>query len=100
VNLWEIDADAVRNGLDVYIWNASRVRSDFYVSNVVTVGAWSCIDVDFNQAVSGRATVALDGTTIAAVNGDFGGAADYSRLPLWNPGGGSVYVDDVSVTVS
>jgi hypothetical protein len=93
--LWEIDRNGA-NSLDVYIWNAARARSDFSASNVVTAGAWSCIDVDLNQAASGGAAVSIDGKSIATMTGDFGGAASYSRLLLT----AATYVDDVFVTIS
>jgi hypothetical protein len=95
-SVWEIDGNG-QNGLEVYIWNAARVRSDFYASNVLTPGSWSCFDVDLNQAVSGGASVSLDGTSIAAVSGNFGGVGGYSRLLFG--GAASTYVDDVSVRV-
>jgi hypothetical protein len=101
LNLWEIDYDNGRHGVNVYIWNASRARADFYVNNVVTLGTWSCADVDLNQSAVGGASVSLDGTTVASVNGNFAGTAKYSRLLFWNAAaGGSVTIDDISVTVS
>ncbi len=97
LNMWEIDYDGGRKGLSVYIWDASRARSDFYVNNVVTAGTWSCADVDVDEAAVGHASVSVDGTTIAQVSGNFGGTADYGRALLWNASG-TTYVDDVSVT--
>jgi hypothetical protein len=97
LNMWEIDYDGGRHGLSVYIWDASRARSDFYVNNVVTAGTWSCADVDVDEAAVGHASVSVDGTTIAQVSGNFGGTADYGRALLWNASG-TTYVDDVSVT--
>ena len=101
LNLWEIDYDNGRHGVNVYIWNASRARADFYVNNVVSLGTWSCADVDLNQSAVGGASVSLDGTTVASVNGNFAATAKYSRLLFWNAAaGGSVTIDDSSVTVS
>jgi hypothetical protein len=68
------------------------VRSDLSASNVVTSGAWSCVDVDLNQASNGGASVSVDGNSIATMTGDFGGAATYSRVVFW-----ASYIDDVSV---
>jgi hypothetical protein len=101
-NVWEVDYDSGRKGLDIYVWNGARGRTDLYTPmNVVTTGSWSCAEVNVNQAASGHAEVWLGGVSVASADGDFSATANYSRLFLWNNGAaGTVNIDDVSVKAS
>jgi len=98
-NQWEIDSDQAVNGLDVYVWSASGVRTSFVARNAVRPGVWSCVDIDLNQAVSGRLTVTLDGVGVASATGNFTSSPPYSALYLWGSSA-TTYFDDVSVKMT
>jgi Abnormal spindle-like microcephaly-assoc'd, ASPM-SPD-2-Hydin len=98
-NMWEADYDAASKGLDVYVWNGSRTRTDLYLAaGLVLPGRWYCAELQFVETKSGRAQVWLNGVSVGSVTGDFSATNPYARLWLFNtPAGGSVYMDDVKV---
>ena len=98
--MWEIDYDFGRKGLDLYVWNGARVRTDVYTpAGSVAAGAWHCVELDLAQAVAGHAELWLGGRSQGRVDRDLSAAAAYNRVILWHNGTtGTVTVDDVAVT--
>jgi Cep192 domain 4/Abnormal spindle-like microcephaly-assoc'd, ASPM-SPD-2-Hydin len=96
---WEIDADPAIQGVDLYVWNAAGVRTDRYLPSVLGRDVWTSFEVDFDQGVSGRFSVLVDGTRSGDVTGDFSAPTSYCRLVFWNTDPtATLAVDDVSVT--
>ncbi len=96
-NLWELDYDPGINGLDIYAWNGAHVRRGLFATNVF-IGGWTCVDVDFDQAVAGHFVLSINGAEVASATGDFSAPDNYGRLMFWNTSAnGTVIVDDVSV---
>jgi hypothetical protein len=98
-NLWEIDYDGPRHGLDVYLWNEQRARTDLYTpTGLLTEGQWACAELRLDERSAGSAELLLDGASVASVAADLAATDAYSRLYLWNNGSaGTVRVDDVLV---
>ena len=101
-NLWEVDYDAARQGLDTYFWNGAGVRIDGYSpTGLLVPDKWYCAEVQTVEGTSGSAQVWLNGTPVIAVSGDLSTANPYSRLWLWNNGAtGTVRMDDVRVSAT
>ena len=99
-NMWEVDYDSGRAGLDIYLWNGARVRTDLYTAvNVVLANTWYCGELQFNETSTGQAQVWLNGTSLATASGDFSATNPYGQLYLWNNGAtGTVYFDDIQVS--
>jgi hypothetical protein len=98
-NIWEIDYDASRKGLDVYIWNSSNgILTISSASNVVSANTWYSIEVQDNEATSGQAQAWLNGTSIGTVTGNLSSANPYANLMLFESSVGKMYVDDVQVS--
>jgi Abnormal spindle-like microcephaly-assoc'd, ASPM-SPD-2-Hydin len=98
-NIWEIDYDASRKGLDVYIWNSSNgILTISSASNVVSANTWYSIEVQDNEATSGQAQAWLNGTSIGTVTGNLSSANPYANLMLFDSSVGKMYVDDVQVS--
>jgi hypothetical protein len=54
-NLWAVIYDAGSHGLDVYFWNGSRTRFDFYTNtNLLTANTWYSLEIELNEATTGR----------------------------------------------
>ena len=98
--VWEVDYDGGSKGLDIYLWNGARARTDLYTAaNLLLSNKWYCAEVQANETATGHAEVWLNGTSVASANADLSVTNPYSRLYLWNNGAnGTVYADDVSVT--
>jgi hypothetical protein len=97
-NVWEMDYNANRHGLDVYFWNgANAVLSIFSPSNVLSANTWYCIEVQDNEAANGQAQVWLNGTSVGTATGDLSTANPYARLMLFDSAPGKMYFDDVQV---
>lgn len=100
-NLWEVDYDSNRNGLDVYFWNGAHTRYDLYSStNVLNANTWYSIEVQANETTSGHAEVWLNGSSIGAVDNDLSVTQGYAKLMLYSEGVGTAYFDDVAITNS
>jgi hypothetical protein len=100
-NLWEVDFDAGRQGLDVYFWNGARTRYDVYSNtNVLSANTWYSIEVQSSETTSGHGEVWLNGNSIGSVDADLSVTNGYARLFLYNEATGTAYFDDVKVTNS
>jgi centrosomal CEP192-like protein/HYDIN/CFA65/VesB family protein/ASPM-SPD-2-Hydin domain-containing protein len=99
-NLWAVIYDAGSHGLDIYFWNGARTRFDFYTSaNLVQANTWYALEIELNQATSGKANVWLNGTALGGVTGDLSATNALSRLYLWNDAPSTTtYFDDVIVS--
>jgi hypothetical protein len=99
-SMWEIDYDAGAKGLDVYVWNAARARTDLYLARVVTSSQYSCLDVELDQETAGHLFIRLGNTLVGSAYGDYTGSS-LVRLYFWNDGSqGTIAIDDVSVKSS
>ncbi len=100
-NLWEVDYDAGRQGLDIYFWNGARTRYDVYSNtNVLSANTWYSIEVQSTETTSGHGEVWLNGTSIGSVNADLSVTNGYARLFLYDEATGTAYFDDVEVANS
>ena len=98
-NVWEVDYDANRHGLDIYFWNASGgVYWVFSPNNVMNANTWYSISIQDYQTTSGHAEVWLNGTSLGSVDADLSMSAAYARLMLFDSAPGTIYLDDVSVS--
>jgi Abnormal spindle-like microcephaly-assoc'd, ASPM-SPD-2-Hydin len=97
-NIWELDYNAARHGLDVYFWNATNgVLTISSPSNVLSPNTWYSIEVQDTESVNGQAQVWLNGTSIGTTTGDLSTANPYARLMLFDSSPGKMYLDDVQV---
>src|SRR6266702_230632 len=100
-NVWEVDYNASRHGLDVYFWNASgAVYAVFSPNNALSANTWYSIEVQDYQTTTGHAQAWLNGTSIGSVDADLSMAAPYARLMLFDSTPGTIYLDDVTVSNS
>jgi hypothetical protein len=98
-NVWEVDYDANRQGLDVYFWNASGgVYSVFSPNNALSANTWYSISIQDYQTTSGHAQAWLNGTSLGSVDADLSMSASYARLMLYDSAPGTIYLDDVAVS--
>jgi hypothetical protein len=98
-NVWEIDYNANRHGLDVYFWNASgAVYAVFSANNALSANTWYSIEVQDYQTTTGHAQAWLNGTSLGSVDADLSMAAPYARLMLFDIAPGTIYLDDVTVS--
>jgi len=98
-NVWEVDYNANRHGLDVYFWNASgAVYAVFSPNNALSANTWYSIEVQDYQTTTGHAQAWLNGTSIGSVDADLSMAAPYARLMLFDSAPGTIYLDDVTVS--
>lgn len=98
-NVWEIDYDAARQGLDIYFWaNGGGVYTMFTPNNSLTANAWHYVEVQDTEATNGQAQAWLDGTLVNSVNADFSTSAPYARLMLFDGAASAFYFDNVRVT--
>ncbi|HEX8997896.1 MAG TPA: choice-of-anchor D domain-containing protein [Ktedonobacterales bacterium] len=97
-NLWEVDYDASRQGLDIYFWNGAGTRSDLYTNvNVLAANTWYSIEVQSNETTTGQGQVWLNGAPVGVVNTDLSTTSAYSQLTLYSDAVGSTYIDDIQV---
>src|SRR2546421_329710 len=98
-NVWEVDYNASRHGLDVYFWNASgAVYAVFSPNNALSANTWYSIEVQDYQTSTGHAQAWLNGTSIGSVDADLSMAAPYARLMLFDSAPGTIYLDDITVS--
>jgi hypothetical protein len=98
---WLIYYDAGRQGLDIYFWNGAGQRFDLYSNtNLLNPSTWYSIEVEANETTSGHGEVWLNGTSIAAFNGDLSTTTAYSKFVLDNEAAGTTYYDDVEVSAN
>jgi len=98
-NVWEVDYNASRHGLDVYFWNASgAVYAVFSPNNALSANTWYSIEVQDYQTTTGHAQAWLNGTSIGSVDADLSMAAPYARLMFFDSAPGTIYLDDVTVS--
>jgi N,N-dimethylformamidase beta subunit-like protein len=96
--LWSVTYDAGRKGIDAYFWNGARGRFDVYSNtNLVAANTWYTLEIEFNESSTGHAEIWLNGTSIAAADGDMSSASGYANLALVNEVTGTTYFDDVKV---
>ena len=89
--LWEVDYDAARQGLDVYLWNGAGTRFHLFSAvNLIIPDYWYCIEIQADEATSGHGEVWLNGTSVAQLAADLSVPNGYSRLYLWNNPEGSI----------
>jgi len=97
-NVWEVDFNYNRRGLDFYFWNSSGgTYSIFSSSNVLSPDTWYSIVVQDNQTSSGHAQAWLNGTSLGTVDADLSTSTPYARLLFYDSAPGTIYLDDVSV---
>lgn len=101
-SMWEIDYAAGSKGLDVYVWNGARVRTNLTsAANLVIANKWYCAEIQLTETTSGSVQVWLNGVSVAAANADLSATNAYARMYLWNNGpAGTVYMDDAQVAAS
>ena len=100
-NVWEMDYNGNRHGLDIYFWNSSgNTFSVFSAQNVFSANTWYSIEVQDSQITSGHGEVWLNGTSIGVVNTDLSTTLPYARLMLFDSAAGTMYIDDVKVADS
>ncbi|MBA2286472.1 MAG: choice-of-anchor D domain-containing protein [Ktedonobacteraceae bacterium] len=100
-NVWEVDYNANRHGLDIYFWNGARTLFGVYTSqNVISPDTWYSLELQINETSTGHAQVWLNGTSIGTVDDDLSMAQPYARLMLFDSAAGSIYFDDVIVSNS
>jgi len=100
-NVWEIDYDGNRHGLDVYFWNSSNnLFSVFSSQNVFSANTWYSIEVQDSEITSGHGEVWINGTSIGTVDTDLSTTLPYARLMLYSSAAGTAYFDDVIVSNS
>jgi N,N-dimethylformamidase beta subunit-like protein/ASPM-SPD-2-Hydin domain-containing protein/centrosomal CEP192-like protein/HYDIN/CFA65/VesB family protein len=99
-NLWAVIYDAGSHGLDVYFWNGSRTRFDFYTNtNVIQANTWYSLEIELNEATAGAGNVWLNGTSLGGVTGNLSATNNVSRLYLWNDASSTtVYYDDLVIS--
>jgi hypothetical protein len=96
--MWVVIYDAGRQGIDAYFWNDARGRFDLYSNtNLVAPNTWYTLEIEFNESSTGHAEIWLNGTSIAAVDGDMSSASGYASLALVSEVTGTIYFDDVKV---
>jgi archaellum component FlaF (FlaF/FlaG flagellin family) len=100
-NVWEIDYNAGRNGLDFYFWNGSGgVYTVFSPNNAVNPDTWYSVQVQDFQTTTGHAQAWLNGTSLGSVDADLSTSTPYARLMFFDSAPGTIYLDDVSVSNS
>jgi len=100
-NVWEIDYNAGRHGLDFYFWNGSGgVYSVFSPNNVLNPDTWYSVQVQDFQTTTGHAQAWLNGTSLGSVDADLSTSTPYARLMFFDSAPGTIYLDDVSVSNS
>ncbi len=99
-NLWAVVYDAGSHGFDVYFWNGSRTRFDFYSSaNLIQANAWYSLEIELNEATAGAGNVWLNGNLLGGVTGNLSATSNLSKLFLWNDAASATtYFDDVVVS--
>ncbi len=98
-NLWAVVYDAGSHGLDIYFWNGSRTRFDFYsLANVTSANTWYSLEIELNEATTGQGNVWLNGTSLGGVTGNLSATNPVSRVYLWNDVASTTYFDDVVVS--
>ena len=98
-NVWEVDFNNSRHGLDIYFWNgANTVFSIFTPSNVLSPNTWYNIEVQDTQATAGQGQVWLNGASMGTVNADLSMANPYTNLMFYDSTPGTIYLDDVQVS--
>jgi hypothetical protein len=99
-NLWAVVYDAGSHGLDVYFWNGSRTRFDFYTNaNLITANTWYALEIELNEATAGAGNVWLNGTSLGGITGNLSATNNVSKLFLWNDASSTTtYFDDVIVS--
>jgi hypothetical protein len=97
-NVWELDFNANRHGLDLYFWNgANTTFSVFSANNVLSANTWYSIEVQDTQSSAGHGEMWLNGTSVGSVDADLSTTTPYARLMLYNSAPGTMYIDDVKV---
>lgn len=98
--VWEVDYDAGLQGLDLYLWNGARVRTDLATpTHAVAMNTWYCAEVEVNEATSGHGELWLNGTSVTKIDTDLSVTNPYSQMFLWNNGAtGTAYFDDIKVS--
>src|SRR5438876_137522 len=98
-NVWEIDYNANRHGLDVYFWSTNGgIYSIFSPNNALSPNTWYGIEVQDYQTTAGHAQAWLNGTSLGSVDADLSTSAPYARLMLYDSAPGTIYLDDVAVS--
>jgi hypothetical protein len=99
-NLWAVVYDAGSHGLDVYFWNGSRTRFDFYsTTNLITANTWYSLEIELNEATTGAGNVWLNGNLLGGVTGNLSATSNLSRIYLWNDASSTTtYFDDIIVS--
>jgi hypothetical protein len=99
-NMWAVVYDAGSHGLDVYFWNGSRTRFDFYTNaNLIAANTWYSLEIELNEATAGAGNVWLNGTSLGGVTGNLSATNNLSRIYLWNDASSTTtYFDDVIVS--
>jgi len=98
-NVFEVDFDYNRHGLDIYFWNSSGgVYSIFSPNNALSPDTWYSIEVQDYQISNGHAQVWINGSSIGSVDADLSSANPYAGLMLFDSAPGTIYIDDVKVS--
>ncbi|HJT57984.1 MAG TPA: choice-of-anchor D domain-containing protein [Ktedonobacteraceae bacterium] len=98
-NIWEIDYNGNRHGLDIYFWNNSGgISSVFTANNVINANTWYSVELEDLETTSGLGQVWLNGTSVGSVNADLSTTTPYARLMFFDGAAGTYYFDDVIVS--
>lgn len=97
-NVWEVDYDNNRHGLDIYFWNgANTLFSVISSQNVISANTWYYVEVEASEVTSGHAEAWLNGTSIGTVDNDLSTANPYAKIILFDSAAGTIYFDDMKV---
>ncbi len=98
-NIWEIDYNANRHGLDIYFWNSSGgIYSIFTANNVINANTWYSVELEDLETTSGHGQAWLNGTSVGTVDTDLSTSAPYARLMFFDGAAGTFYFDDIIVS--
>ena len=97
-NVWEIDYDANRQGLDIYFWaNGGGIYTIFSPNQSLTANTWYYVELQDLETTTGQVQAWLNGTSLGSYSADFSTANPYARLMLFNGAAGTITFDDVKV---
>jgi hypothetical protein len=99
-NLWAVVYDAGSHGLDIYFWNGSRTRFDFYTNtNLIAANTWYTLEIELNEATTGQGNVWFNGASLGGVAGNLSATNPVNRIYLWNESASTTtYFDDIIVS--
>jgi hypothetical protein len=97
-NVWEVDYDANRKGLDVYFWDsAGNIATVQTQTNVLSANTWYSVEVGDDASSGGVGQVWLNGSLVGSTLPSQAAGNPLARLMLFNAAPGTIYFDDIQV---